>query len=616
MLKFKKLEIENFLSIGNVKQIINFENEGNLHLIIGENLDDISSGISRNGVGKTTLLQALYYAIYGISINNNIKKDNLINKINKKNMKVSLEFEKNNVLYRIERGRKPNILNWYVNNKIVSDDENVINNSSRNEAEDNSRNTQKEINKVIKISPNLFKYIVILNTNTESFLSLPFNFQRDLIEDLLGIKEISQKADLLKEKIKITEELIREEEREIYLKIEQNKKIENKIKELEIKRNQWIKENNRELNKIKNDLQKYKYFDSDKELMMFELRDHYFSIEKELKNYNESVELLNEKIKFNEKKIKELMKNEKDILEKIEKIEKNICPICSKPLEDDEHVNDLKKELENILENNEKTIHLLMNETEKLKEEKNDIIKNKISKNQIIFEEIKQALDNYVFKCSSMEEISKIKSIIKEYEVKLQEIEKRQNPYDEQIKNMNEMIFKDISYEYLNSLKNVYDIQKQLLKFLTNKDSFIRTRLIEQNLTFLNKRLKIYTKMLNMQYDINFRSDLSVDIKQFDFDYDFENLSRGEKTRLTLALNWSFRDLYESLNESINLMFIDELIDNGLDNVGIDLSLDVLKKFTGDSKKNIYIISHREDLMSRIDNVIHVVKENGFTRIL
>ena len=225
-------------------------------------------------------------------------------------------------------------------------------------------------------------------------------------------------------------------------------------------------------------------------------------------------------------------------------------------------------------------------------------------------------LDNYVFKCSSVEEISKIKSIIKEYEIKLQEIEKRQNPYDEQIKNMNEMIFKDISYEYLNSLKNVYDIQKQLLKFLTNKDSFIRTRLIEQNLTFLNKRLKIYTKMLNMQYDINFRSDLSVDIKQFDFDYDFENLSRGEKTRLTLALNWSFRDLYESLNESINLMFIDELIDNGLDNVGIDLSLDVLKKFVAEGKKNIYIISHREDLMSRIDNVIHVVKENGFTRIL
>ena len=386
MLKFKKLEIENFLSIGNVKQIINFKNEGNLHLIIGENLDDISSGISRNGVGKTTLLQALYYAIYGISINNNIKKDNLINKINKKNMKVSLEFEKNNVLYRIERGRKPNILNWYINNKIVSDDVNVINDSSRNEAEDNSRNTQKEINKVIKISPNLFKYIVILNTNTESFLSLPFNFQRDLIEDLLGIKEISQKADLLKEKIKITEELIREEEREIYLKIEQNKKIENKIKELEIKRNQWIKENNRELNKIKNDLQKYKYFDSDKELMMFELRDHYFSIEKELKNYNESVELLNEKIKFNEKKIKELMKNEKDILEKIEKIEKDICPVCSKPLEDDEHVNSIKKELENVLENNKKTIYLLINETEKLKEEKNDIIKNKISKNQILFE--------------------------------------------------------------------------------------------------------------------------------------------------------------------------------------------------------------------------------------
>ena len=622
MIKFKKLEIENFLSIGNNKQVLNFENDqGNLNLIMGENLDDMSSGISRNGVGKTTILQALYYAIYGISINNNIKKDNLINKINKKNMKVCLEFEKDNVLYRIERGRKPNILNWYVNNKLINNGLEVVNDdiysNTMNEVED-SRNTQKEINKVIKISPNLFKYIIILNTNTESFLSLPFNIQRDLIEDLLGIKEISHKAEILKEKIKITEDLIKEEERNIYVKIEQNKKIENKIKELEIKKINWDKENKNEILKLKENLKKYKNFDLEKEYMMFELKKYYEEIEKELKNFENKVLLLDEKINFNKIKIDSLRKEKEDILKKIEDMDNEICPICLRKIDEDhnDHIKNIKNNMKNSLECIENSIKELLIETKKLNEEKNKILKTDILENQKNLDEIKEVLSNYKFNCKSIDELSNIKLNINDYELKLIELENKVNPYDEQIKNLNEMIIKDISYEYLNSLKNVHNVQKQLLKFLTNKDSFIRTRLIEQNLTFLNKQLKIYTKMLNMQYDINFRSDLSVDIKQFDFDYDFENLSRGEKTRLTLALNWAFRDLYESFNESTNLMFIDELIDNGLDNVGIELAIDILKKFSIEGKKNIYVISNREDLISRIDNIIYIVKENGFSKIL
>jgi energy-coupling factor transporter ATP-binding protein EcfA2 len=96
-------------------------------------------------------------------------------------------------------------------------------------------------------------------------------------------------------------------------------------------------------------------------------------------------------------------------------------------------------------------------------------------------------------------------------------------------------------------------------------------------------------------------------------EFDFDNLSRGERNRLILGLSWSFRDVFESLNFPCNLLFIDELVDSGMDPVGVDAALAVLKKFSRESKKNVFLISHRDELITRVNNSLQVVKENGFT---
>jgi DNA repair exonuclease SbcCD ATPase subunit len=106
---------------------------------------------------------------------------------------------------------------------------------------------------------------------------------------------------------------------------------------------------------------------------------------------------------------------------------------------------------------------------------------------------------------------------------------------------------------------------------------------------------------------------LNVEITQLGQDLDFDNLSRGERNRLILGLSWAFRDVWESLYQNINLLFIDELIDNGLDASGVESALSVLKKMARERHKNIYLISHKDELVGRVNNVLKVIKENGFT---
>jgi len=200
MIHVKNLTVKNFMSVGNATQAIDFDRQ-DLTLVLGENLDLGGDG-SRNGTGKTTIINALSYALYGQALSN-IRKDNLVNKTNGKNMLVSLDFVVGNTEYKIERGRKPNVLKFYVNSKEqeVTD-----------EAQGDSRETQDAIEHTLGLSHDMFKHILALNTYTEPFLSLKANDQRTIIEQLLGITMLSERADKIKDLNKATKDGITQEE--------------------------------------------------------------------------------------------------------------------------------------------------------------------------------------------------------------------------------------------------------------------------------------------------------------------------------------------------------------------------------------------------------------------
>ena len=141
----------------------------------------------------------------------------------------------------------------------------------------------------------------------------------------------------------------------------------------------------------------------------------------------------------------------------------------------------------------------------------------------------------------------------------------------------------------------------------------MRKRVIDQNLTYLNSRLAFYLDKTGLPHEVVFQSDLTVEITELGRDLDFDNLSRGERNRLILSLCWAFRDVWEMLYHNINVMFIDELVDSGMDTAGVENAIGILKQIARERHKNIYLISHRDELQGRVNNVLKVTKENGFT---
>ena len=260
MIEIKDLTVKNFMSVGNQTQAVDF-NQQQLTLVLGENLDQggDDSG-SRNGTGKTTIINALSYALYGTALTN-IKRNNLINKTNSKGMLVTLHFEKNGVDYRIERGRGPNLLKFYINNQ----EQELI-----DESQGDSRKTQEFINDLLDMSHDMFKHIVALNTYTEPFLAMKQNDQRAIIEQLLGITILSEKAESLKEQIKNTKELITEETLKIEAIQTANEKINATIDNLQGTQRAWVSKKEQDIKKLQSGIDELEHVDINTELELHE----------------------------------------------------------------------------------------------------------------------------------------------------------------------------------------------------------------------------------------------------------------------------------------------------------------------------------------------------------
>ena len=214
---------------------------------------------------------------------------------------------------------------------------------------------------------------------------------------------------------------------------------------------------------------------------------------------------------------------------------------------------------------------------------------------------------------STLEEALEHKHNVETMQTNLETMALDVNPYIEQIEGLKTTGIQEISFDLMNELTHLQEHQDFLYKLLTSKDSFIRKRIIDQNIAYLNHRLAYYLDKLGLPHDVKFASDLGVEITEYGRDLDFDNLSRGERNRLILGLSWAFRDIYESLNRPMNLMCVDELIDSGMDSMGVENSLGILKKMHREQGKNIMLISHKEELVGRVNNVLTVVKEGGFT---
>jgi DNA repair exonuclease SbcCD ATPase subunit len=582
MIKIKNLTVRNFMSVGAQTQAIDFD-KGQLTLVLGENLDlgGDDSG-ARNGTGKTTIINGLSYAIYGNALTN-IKKDNLVNKINNKGMLVTVSFEKDGQSYQIERGRKPNVLKFSVNGHEQSAQE-------TDEAQGDSRETQKAIEEIFGMSHDMFKHLVALNTYTEPFLSMKAADQRAIIEQLLGITQLSEKAEALKENIKQSKDIIATENTKIETIRISNDRIQQSIDSLERKAKMWDEQNEVSITNLARAIEKLLDIDIDQEISAHRALDAY-NVKR--KSINELTSWIKRCELDEAREIKEIDKLKADIAS----LENHTCHSCGQGFHDDKQVALLEKKRKDL---QEAALQALATNTQWLEHtnalKELDELGNMPT---VIYDNLEQAL-NHKNTLSGFE---------RDLEIKAAET----NPYTEQIEELKNTAVQEIDYNHLNDLVRVKDHQEFLHKLLTNKDSFIRKRIIDQNLAYLNQRLTYYLDRIGLPHIVEFQNDLSVLITQLGQDLDFDNLSRGERNRLILSMSWAFRDVWENLYQSINLLFIDELVDSGMDASGVESSIAVLKKMTRERNKNVFLISHRDDLTSRVNHVLKVIKENGFT---
>jgi len=581
MLKIRSLTAKNFMSVGNATQAVHFD-RSDLTLVLGENLDlgGDDTG-ARNGTGKTTIINALSYGLYGQALTN-IKKDNLINKTNGKNMIVTIDFEVNGVEYRIERGRKPNITKLYINGEEQT--------GYVDDSQGDSRETQSDIERLLGMSHDMFKHVVALNTYTEPFLSMRANDQRQIIEQLLGVTILSEKAEQLKAQIKGTKDAIQEEKIRIKAQQDANERIAQQIEALKKRQKLWYVKREEDMRTLEKHLQQLVEIDIEQEIANHRALALYHDAVKrrdQAKRWIASIDAANSKEEKTQAKLKK----------EIEDLKNHKCYACGSQLHDDNQETILQAKEATLCES---SLQFLANESQK-------------EDHYNTLQEIGEIGDAPTVIYDTLEQALEHRNTLDNLAATLEQKNNEHDPYAEQISDMESTALVEVSWDTINALTQLQEHQEFLLKMLTSKDSFVRKKIIDQNLAYLNSRLGAYLSAIGLPHEVKFLNDLSTEITELGRDLDFDNLSRGERNRLILSLSWAFRDVWENLYQHINLLFIDELIDSGMDASGVENSLAILKRMNRERGKSIFLVSHREELSGRVNNILTVTKENGFT---
>jgi DNA repair exonuclease SbcCD ATPase subunit len=440
------------------------------------------------------------------------------------------------------------------------------------------------------MSHNMFKHILALNTYTEPFLSMRQNDQREIIEQLLGITILSEKAATLKEQVRITKETITEENLRIEAIQTANSKIGSTIESLGRTQRAWLAKKETDCARLQAGITELEKLNIEVELDAHEKLSNWIE-------HNNKITSLRKELSTLEPALQRATKSVEKLEKEIAELEDATCYTCGQELHADKKAEIAErkgKELADAILYQSEVADKLASVLKTL-EEIGDIN----GKPNTFYESAKEAY-------AHRQNVDSLKQALQS---KQQDVD----PYQAQIDELNNSAMQEIVWDTVNSLTSLKEHQEFLLKLLTNKDSFIRKKIIDQNLMYLNSRLTYYLDKIGLPHQVVFLNDLNVEITQLGQDLDFDNLSRGERNRLILGLSFAFRDVWESLYQGINLLFIDELIDSGMDTAGVENSIGILKKMTRERNKNIFLISHKDELVGRVNNVLRVVKENGFT---
>jgi len=571
---FKTLEVRNFLSYGNQTQVFDLFEQKTVS-IEGQNLDNGGS----NGSGKSSIINALCYAIFNKPFDS-ISLQRLINSTNAtKNtlMEVRLIFEKGGIEYEIYRARGEEY-----KIEIKRDGEDITPGKGVTECDE-------LIESIIGISYDLFTKTVIFSGNSPAFLQLPIAQQRNQIEELFNITMLSEKAQMLKEKIRQTESDIKIAEAvcaQQQVAVDLHKKH---LKEAEDRVSRWETSRAENITNIEATLEALATIDFVSEKSLHDEKD---KLKEESAYLSARLVPLKKDKQFLSKEVEKLIGEESHLVDQR-------CPYCSQTYASaPERLSALRQLLE------EKGAKLL--ETEE-KETTLDVeLKQKKDRLATLESEIKHP--DLADLLTARENAASLRN-------KIEELKLAENPHVEARDTLLNEAVDTIDFSKVDVLRKRLDHQNFLVKLLTDKNSFLRRKIINQTIPFLNSRVNLYTRTLGLPHLVKFDADMSCTVSEFGRELDFGNLSAGEKKRVNTALMLAFRDVLHHLHARTNVLLIDEL-DGALDQNGIDSIVRLLKEKARDEEMSIFVISHHPAIAGRLDNSLLVRKINGFSEVV
>lgn len=573
-LYFHELGIRNFLSFGNQETIIDLSQPGTVS-VEGQNLDQGGS----NGSGKTTIINAICYALYNKPFDN-ISLQRLINSTNaQKNtmMEVRLTFERAGDQYEIHRTRgEQYTIKITKNGDDITPGKGVV-------------ECDALIEDIIGISYDLFTKTIIFSGNAPAFLQLPVAQQRLQIEELFNITLLSEKAKVLKELIKTTEgdlkvqqAVVKQQETALELHGKHLRDAEYRITTWESKRQADIA-------------------DIERTLAVIGTVD--FELEQAL--HDEKTKLVQEgaylaaKLAPVRKDKQQLEKDVTRLMGEHDHLKDATCPYCSQSYAD------AGEKLKVVLSEMETKGERLMDVEESL----SDLTLQEAARRERL-KEVEGSIQH-----SNFSELLSARENMSVLMAKLEDLKAAANPHEEAFLKLETEDAPVVETEKVDMLKKRLEHQQFLLKLLVNKDSFLRRRIINKTIPFLNERINLYTANLGLPHIVKFDADLSCTVSEFGRELDFGNLSAGEKKRVNTGMALAFRDVLHHLHAKSNLLLIDEL-DGQLDGAGIDAIIRILKEKSREEDLGIYVISHHPNILGRLDRTMTIQKVHGFSQVL
>ena len=569
MLILKKIKYRNFLSTGNVFNEVDLNSHSST-LITG-----------KNGEGKSTILDALTFVLFGKPFRN-INKPQLINSINQKNMLVEIEFQVAGKNYLVKRGMKPGIFQIICEGKLLNE-------------EADTRDYQKILEQqILKLNYKSFTQVVILGSATfVPFMQLPAQRRREIIEDILDIKVFSNMNVLLKEKMNILKDNISNIENDIKtqkIKIDSQKKLievlETSKKTVTDSITQKISENNELIKKSQDIISDYE----DQIKVLIESKTKYSNVVSAIQQADTM------SVKF-----KTVLSSRKKDIEFFNT--NDTCPKCSQIINEE-----FKTKIVNDIQ-------------DKIKDQQ-----NKIDELSVIYEKLNKQLnklneiDKKIGECNSAistqnhtisllnntnlslnKELDSSKSNNHDIELETQKLEE----YNENsIKLMDDKV-------KLFETKQLYDVAFNLLK-----DTGIKTAIIREYLPVINKLINKYLAVMDFYAKFELDETFQEVIKSRNRDvFSYNSFSEGEKRKIDISILLTWRQIAKMKNSAnTNLLIMDEVMDGNLDTVSLELLCSILSDITKQANTNVFIISHRENAGSEMfDSTIKAKKVNEFT---